>query len=69
MGVLSVGDLIGSNVKGEISLIITSDVICSIDVPLIITRLLVIDRHTRHSKDSTSDEHECNTLVGICEYN
>ena len=58
-------DLIGYNTKGEISVIITSDVICSIDVPLIITRLLVIDKHTRHSRDSTSDEHECNTLRGI----
>ena len=55
-------DLKGSNTKGEISVIITSDVICSVDVPSFITIALVIDKHIRHSRGSTSAEHELITL-------
>ena len=51
-------DLKGSNAKGQISVIITSDVICCVDVPSFITVALVIDKHIRHSRGSTSAVQE-----------
>ena len=47
---LLVRDLIGSNTKREIGVIVTSDVICCIDVPLIITISLVIAHYTQQAQ-------------------
>ena len=64
---LSVEDPLGSNREREISVITASDVICCIDVPLIITTSLIIDKPIRHSRASTSVDHECTTHMGICD--
>ena len=60
--------LIGSNKEIGISVIKTSDVICCIDVPLIITISLAIDKHINPSRDSISVDHECKTHMGICDW-
>ena len=65
---LLIWDLLGSNGEIEIRVIITSDVICCIDVPLIITIALVIDKHINPSRVSTSVGHECKTHMGICDW-
>ena len=50
-------DLLGSNDRDFINVIISSDVICCVDMPPFITIVLVIDKHTRHCRGITSNEH------------
>ena len=50
----------GSNDKDRISAIIIGHMICCIDMPSYITIVLVIDKHARHCRGSTSPGYVMN---------